>query len=159
MEHVTATAPRRSGITIRPVERADLLDVARIERASFPEPWPHRAFERFVDEPTFLVAVRPDDRIVGFVVGDLSQRYGVRIGHIKDIAVHPEARGAGVGATLLEQCLRALEVRGADSVKLEVRPSNEAARSLYESQGFQLHKRVTGYYTDGEDALVLVRET
>jgi len=42
--------------TIRPVERADLLAVVRIERTCFSDPWPYDAFERLLEEPAFLVA-------------------------------------------------------------------------------------------------------
>lgn len=45
---------------MRPAERADLLAVHRIERAAFSTPWPFEAFERFVGEPGFLVAVETD---------------------------------------------------------------------------------------------------
>jgi ribosomal-protein-alanine N-acetyltransferase len=41
-------------------------------------------------------------------------------------------------------------------VVLEVRPSNDHARSLYESFGFRVVGRRRGYYYDtGEDALVM----
>jgi [ribosomal protein S18]-alanine N-acetyltransferase len=44
-------------------------------------------------------------------------------------------------------------------VWLEVRPSNAAARRLYESRGFQLIGRRRGYYrAPVEDALVMRRE-
>ena len=52
---VTTTAPDR--VSIRPAERADLLAVLGIERASFPQPWPYQAFQGFLGEPGFLVAV------------------------------------------------------------------------------------------------------
>jgi ribosomal-protein-alanine N-acetyltransferase len=60
---VTAT-PEADGVRIRPVERADLLAVHRIERAAFPTPWPFEAFERFLDAPGFLVAVEEPDGAV-----------------------------------------------------------------------------------------------
>jgi ribosomal-protein-alanine N-acetyltransferase len=41
-------------------------------------------------------------------------------------------------------------------VKLEVRDSNDVARSLYRDVGFEPARRVPGYYEDGEDALVMV---
>jgi ribosomal-protein-alanine N-acetyltransferase len=44
------------------------------------------------------------------------------------------------------------------SVKLEVRASNEPARSLYDDFGFVHRRTVPRYYSDGEDALVLVRD-
>jgi ribosomal-protein-alanine N-acetyltransferase len=41
-------------------------------------------------------------------------------------------------------------------VTLEVRPTNEEARTLYESFGFRVVGRRRGYYYDtGEDALIM----
>ena len=41
-------------------------------------------------------------------------------------------------------------------VKLEVRKGNKIAISLYNRFGFSFHHSLSGYYADGEDALVLV---
>ena len=43
---------------------------------------------------------------------------------------------------------------GFKRISLEVRPSNSAARSLYEKFGFKPAFVVRRYYADGEDALV-----
>jgi len=51
--------------------------------------------------------------------------------------------------------------RRASSIFLEVRPSNVAARTLYDSLGFNEIGRRKGYYpgvTSREDALVMAKE-
>jgi ribosomal-protein-alanine N-acetyltransferase len=143
------------GVEIREADRADLLDVLRIERTSFPQPWPYAAFESFLDEAGFLVAV-DGGSVVGYVVADVTPNFGRDIGHVKDLAVEPDARGQGLGRTLLEHGLAELAVAGATVVKLEVRESNDPARSLYRNVGFEPLRRITRYYEDGEDALVMV---
>lgn len=140
---------------VRRATRADLIDVYRIEKSSFAQPWPYSAFETFLDEPGFLVAVR-GPAVVGYVVADVMPNHGRGIGHIKDIAVRPDARGMGLGRHLLERALVALTVGGASLVKLEVRVSNDVALSLYRDVGFEPARRVSGYYSDGEDAFVMV---
>jgi ribosomal-protein-alanine N-acetyltransferase len=168
-------------VTVREATRADLLGVFRIEKASFPQPWPYRAFERFLGEPGFLVAtgggaaatgtggadVRGTDAgaegtgsgagsgIAGYVVADATPNHGRPLGHVKDLAVAPDRRGAGIGATLLERVLATL---AAHAVKLEVRADNEPALALYRRFGFTVRNTVPGYYVDGEDALVMVRD-
>ncbi|WP_255170714.1 ribosomal protein S18-alanine N-acetyltransferase [Natrononativus amylolyticus] len=144
-------------LTVRRTERADLLAVVRIENASFPQPWPYDAFEQFLHEPGFLVATEPGGKIAGYVVADVTSNYGRDIGHVKDIAVHPSRRGAGVGSTLLARALEVLASRGARSVKLEVRDSNHGAKRLYRGFGFEPLRRVPRYYDDGEDAIVMIR--
>jgi ribosomal-protein-alanine N-acetyltransferase len=132
----------------------------RIERASFPSPWPYDAFQRYLDRPGFLVAVDHDrteeDPVVGFVVSDVIKNYGRALGHVKDVAVHPDRRGEGIGSTLLENALSVMA--HAKTVKLEVRESNDDARSLYREFDFESLRRVPRYYDDGEDAIVMVRE-
>ena len=166
-------------VQVRQATQADLLAVLRIERTSFPQPWPFSAFERYLDEPGFLVAVNDrgsrggqtgrgrarqseqDDAqraesVVGYVVADLVPNHGRPLGHVKDIAVHPDCRGEGVGSTLLTRALAVLDGHGAQSVKLEVRASNDTALGLYDEFGFQYLRTIPRYYDDGEDALILV---
>ncbi|USZ69556.1 ribosomal protein S18-alanine N-acetyltransferase [Halorussus salilacus] len=158
----STTVGDEDDVQVRQAVQADLLAVLRIERASFPQPWPFSAFERYLGEPGFLVAVEaPGDSggtesVVGYVVADLVPNHGQPLGHVKDIAVHPECRGRGVGRTLLDSALTALEGRGARSVKLEVRAGNDPALALYEEFGFEHLRTVPRYYDDGEDALIMV---
>jgi ribosomal-protein-alanine N-acetyltransferase len=142
-------------VTVREAEQADLLSVYRIEKTCFPQPWPFSAFERFLGEPGFLVA-DDGERVVGYVVSNLVPNHGRDIGHVKDLAVHPDARGRGVGRTLLERALVSLSIDGASLVKLEVREGNDPALSLYRDVGFEPMRRVPRYYEDGEDALLMV---
>ncbi|SDK01328.1 [SSU ribosomal protein S18P]-alanine acetyltransferase [Halovenus aranensis] len=152
---MTTTAPERSTPTVREAERHDLLPVYRIEEESFDQPWPFTAFQSYLGEPGFLVAV--DESVVGYVVADVIDSHGRDLGHIKDLAVSPSRRGDGVGTLLLTRALAVLEGEGVASVKLEVRESNETARGLYRSHDFDHRRTLPEYYGDGEDALVLVR--
>ncbi|WP_302082369.1 ribosomal protein S18-alanine N-acetyltransferase [Salinibaculum rarum] len=151
---MTTVASPGGGVQVRQAERADLLAVHRIEQASFPQPWPFDAFERYLDEPGFLVA--DDGTVLGYVVADSVPNHGRPLGHIKDIAVREPVRGEGIGSTLLERALGVLAARGVSSVKLEVRESNTVAQRLYREYGFVHRRTVPRYYSDGEDALVLV---
>ncbi len=153
---MTTVVPPTDGVAVRQAERADLLAVRRIEQASFPEPWPLEAFEQHLGEPGFLVA--QDGVVVGYVVAATVPNHGRPLGHVKDLAVRPERRGEGIGSQLLERAVGALEGLGAWSVKLEVRESNERARELYYHHGFVHRRTIPGYYNNGEDALVLVRD-
>jgi len=156
VEAVTTRAPSPAASpTIRPAERADLLAVYRIEQAAFPQPWPFAAFEQYLDADGFLVA--GSGPVVGYVVADTVPNHGRPLGHIKDIAVREGDRRRGIGRRLLERALAILDAEGVSSVKLEVRSSNEAAGELYRDFGFEHRRTVPDYYSNGEDALVLVR--
>lgn len=73
------------------------------------------------------------------------------------IAVSPEARGQGLGRRLLEACQQALAEEGLVHLYLEVRPSNAPAIQLYRACGWTPCGRRSGYYPDGEDALLYQR--
>ena len=79
-----ASSPESERPTIRRADDADLLAVYRIEKASFPQPWPFAAFERFVGEPGFLVA-EVGAGVAGYVVADSVPNHGRAIGHVKEI--------------------------------------------------------------------------
>lgn len=157
-------------VELRAATQADLLAVYRIEKASFPQPWPFSAFESFLGEPAFLVAVdgseqgaggrvveSGDERIVGYLVADSVPNHGHVIGHVKDLAVAPDRRGEGIARRLLSAGLSILASEGDARVKLEVREDNEPAISLYREFGFELQRRIPQYYADGETALVMER--
>ena len=142
---------------IREADRADLLEVFRIERAVFSQPWPYDAFETFLDEPGFLVA-DVDGEVAGYVVANTVPQAGRTLGHVKDLAVHPGRQGNGLGTLLLWQALGRLRAGDARAVKLEVRETNARAIGLYRRHGFVHRRTVPRYYDDGEDALIMVHD-
>lgn len=69
--------------------------------------------------------------LVGFSTFEARPRWNVH-----DLAVVPEARGAGIGRALLDTVCDAARAAGACAVTLEVRHDNVPARALYSSLGF-----------------------
>jgi ribosomal-protein-alanine N-acetyltransferase len=59
-----------------------------------------------------------------------------RRGYVQRLAVHPDARRQGIGATLLVDGLRWARRRGAREAVVNTDRGNAAARSLYEAHGF-----------------------
>lgn len=59
-------------------------------------------------------------------------------GYIRALAVHPDARGRGVGRALMHACLEEARASGAAGVALNTARVMSAARSLYESLGFHM---------------------
>lgn len=78
--------------------------------------------------------------------------------HITILAVHPDWRRQGLGQLLLYALLKDATRRQLERATLEVKPSNQAALSLYRKFGFLEAGRRRSYYQDtGEDALILWR--
>ncbi|MFB6152845.1 MAG: ribosomal protein S18-alanine N-acetyltransferase [Halodesulfurarchaeum sp.] len=157
------TVESPTGGRIRQATQADLLPVLRIEREVFEHPWSLASFRQFLDIPGFLVMDDPQptgtvgDDLAGYVVADTVARGTERVGHVKDLAVKPGRQGEGRGSALLERALSLLRSAEVSEVRLEVRPSNEAALGLYRRYGFWRKRRRQDYYPDGEDALILAK--
>ena len=141
-------------VTIEPALRIDVPLIAELERVAFSDPWSLASFESVMDEPAAYVAVAraASERILGYVVA----WFAADEGEIANLAVREPTRRQGIGASLLDAALSEGRRRGAQNVYLEVRESNEAARRLYASRGFEELGRRRGYYKRPvEDAIVL----
>ncbi len=142
---------------LRPAVERDLLEIVRIERNCFADPWSEESFRRLlaVEPAIFLVAVFPPDSAVAayaiaFAVGE--------DGEVLNVAVEPEFRGKGLAGQMLDALLIELGARGVRTAFLEVRESNGAARALYGSRGFiEIGRRKAYYRRPVEDALVMRR--
>jgi ribosomal-protein-alanine N-acetyltransferase len=141
---------------IGPVTVEDLPAVAVIEREAFSDPWSEKSFREALAHPAiYFVAARGDEgQVLGYVVA----WFVADEGQIANLAVAPSAWGKGIGRSLLDAALREAVLRKATEVYLEVRDSNERARRLYRSRGFEEVGRRREYYRRPvEDAIVLRR--
>ena len=143
-------------LSIRQMRHEDVECIARIEELCFPEdPWPEFFFHEELDNRLShgIVAVTDRDLIVGYGIF----WFVIDEGHIMNVAVHPNWRGKGIGRWLMVFMLELIEAMGGVRTLLEVRLHNKVAQGLYESLGFKrigLRKR---YYSDGEDAILMLR--
>ena len=158
------TAVASKAVHIRRAVHDDLPSMLRIERESFSDPWTEESFvtAMSLERMRVLVAEWPAGEgrdsargLAGYVVALLIGPEA----EIADLAVAPEWRRRGIGAALLRRAIAELELSGVRTLYLEVRESNQAARTLYESSGFRSVGRRRGYYRQPvEDALLLRRE-
>lgn len=133
----------------------DLPAILAIERAVFSDPWSAESFApEFTDPYSWFRVVDVAGEVAGYVVA----RIVARQGEIANIAINPARQGSGLGGMLLDGAVTAAESAACEAVWLEVRVSNEPARRLYASRGFEPIGRRKGYYrVPVEDALVLRR--
>ena len=142
-------------ITLAPMMEADLGEVLAIERDCFSSPWTRQSFLFDLHENPYarpVVAREPGGGVVGYgCVWQVHEEL-----KINNLAVRRDRRGRSIGRTLLRYLLEEGRRAGCGIALLEVRPSNAAARALYESEGFVQIDRRRNYYTvEREDALVL----
>ena len=140
--------------SISPMRPGDLDEVVTIERASFGMPWSRGAFLYEIEQNRVARCwvLREDDRIAAYLcLWEIADEL-----HVTNIAVHPALRRRGLARRLLGAILEDGRSRRLRAVTLEVRPTNDEARTLYESFGFRVVGRRRGYYYDtGEDALIM----
>ncbi len=144
-------------INLRRARESDLKAVSDIERTSFKEPWSRQAFEYelFLPEDIGLFYVAEENgEIKGYILLHLFEE-GV---HIINIAVKKEDRGRGIGSLMLKKAEQVAGEKGIPLLVLEVRENNIPAISLYKKHGFYVLKVITNYYSDGENALLMIKE-
>jgi ribosomal-protein-alanine N-acetyltransferase len=143
-------------IKVRSAKPYDMSTVLDIEKFCFPDPYPMSLLSRlYINNPEGFLVAEVDGKVVGYLIGTL--RWGAS-GHVMAIGVYPEYRKRGVGTALMVQILDTLRMRGARSVRLEVRKSNDVAQLFYQKLGFRLGEEILHYYEDGEAAIVMSRE-
>lgn len=149
--------PDFSELNWRLATSADIDALLIIENQSFPSPWPRQHFLSELEKPysTVLLACSPIDtpqEILGFIIfWQIIDEM-----HILNLAVDPAHRRRGLGRRLILKAIALAQEHDLKTVWLEVRPSNQAALSLYHALGFQHVATRKRYYDDtGEDALIL----
>ena len=130
---------------------ADLPAVMEIDRQSLPRPWSEAIWREELRSPLGLYLVLEEG---GAVSGHIGVKRVADEAHIMTLAVRPERRRRGFARALIESALADPASADVRRVYLEVRPSNAAARALYDSLGFVQAGARPGYYGD-EDALLL----
>ncbi|HEY3935132.1 MAG TPA: ribosomal protein S18-alanine N-acetyltransferase [Gemmatimonadales bacterium] len=138
---------------LRPASRADLGALAELERAAFSDPWTEEQLREAMSWPgAILIAADDETGLAGYVLA----RVVVDEGEILSIGTTPERRRRGIARRLLAAVLEKMRAAGARSAWLEVRVSNDAARTLYQSMGFvNAGVRPDYYRRPLEDALIL----
>lgn len=142
-------------VRLRDMRSADVAAIMEIERASYSVPWSESTFQGLLRRrDAELVVADADGAVAGYTVFwcVLDQA------ELGNVAVAAEWRGRGLGALLVADVMSRAARRGVREVFLEVRPSNDVARRLYERFGFRAVGRRRNYYQRPvEDALVLKR--
>jgi ribosomal-protein-alanine N-acetyltransferase len=119
--------------------------------------WKRRVYEDTVQSETsgFGFVAIEGDSLLGFAVC----RIVLDICELESIAVAPEARRRGIGATLLAAAADFAAERGATRVELEVRAGNSTAVGFYTRMGFAQDGLRRAYYRNPDEDAVLMSRT
>lgn len=135
-------------VTLRSGSSHDVALVMQVMQAAFEaqygEAWSSSQLLGSLAMPDTTIEMAFDEAaILGFA---LTRRVGTQA-ELLLIAVHPDARGGGVGLQLLRETKQKAIAAGVDELFLEVRDGNIAAISLYNSSGFSSIGRRKSYYS------------
>ena len=145
---------------------SDLERVKYINHLCLPENYTDNFFvdlhRRFPE--TFIVA-EEDKEVVGYIMCRIETGLSIidfhgliKKGHIVSVAVLPEYRRKGLGQALVNEAMENMKLYKAKQCYLEVRKSNMPAIDLYKNLGFKISRTIRGYYADGEDAYLMIKD-
>ena len=129
---------------------------AAVEQGAYEFPWSPGIFRDCLRVGYCCWVVERERRIDGYCI----MQIGAGESHVLNLCVRVEAQGQGLGRSLLTRLIEVAIERGADTVLLEVRPTNQPARHLYTDMGFNEVGVRRAYYPGHqgrEDALILAR--
>lgn len=137
------------------MRESDIEAIMQIENAVYPFPWTAGNFRDSLKAGYDAWILEDEGGAIGYaVVMWLPDEV-----HLLNLSVAAACQRRGVARALLRWLVDDTRKRGADSMMLEVRPSNGPARLLYQGFGFeQIGLRRRYYPAAGdsrEDALVL----
>jgi len=146
------------GFFLRRAKAEDIPAIVAIEKESFVDPWNEETFQQSLEywADSFFVAI-VSGHVAGFIVGGLEDTGEAIYGHICNFAVAERFRGCGIGRVLVRRAEQQFALRLAEGVQLEVRVSNTPAQAFYRKLGYEAVFTVGGYYSNGEDALVMMK--
>lgn len=146
----------RETIKIRSMVADDIVQVAQIEQASFSTPWSAQGFAEALENQNACCLVAECKENGSGIVGYCVVYHAADEGEIVTIAVSSESRGRGIADAMFKKLKKELLCLGIETLYLDVRVSNTAARKLYEKQGFvedDIRKRF--YREPVEDAILM----
>ena len=144
------------GPELRTMTARDLDAVVTLETRAYSFPWTRGNFiDSLAAGYLAEVLVAPDAGIVGYFVA----MAGADEMHLLNLTVAPEWQGRGLAQAMLDALEAACRERRVPTLWLEVRASNQRARSLYRRRGFAEVGQRRGYYpaphAGREDAIVM----
>lgn len=138
----------------RPMCRRDVDEVARIEKEIHPFPWTSGNFLDSLDAGYSCWVYDFGGSAAGYAVLMLAGEEA----HLLNLSVAGIWQRKGMGRKLLLHLIKLAREYGANTMFLEVRPSNAAACGLYDSMGFSEIALRRNYYPAAkgrEDAVLM----
>lgn len=130
-----------------------LEQVAAIETECFSHPWSKQSLaEEINNDTSFFLAACEKEKVVGYI----GMSVVIDEGYIFNVAVSKPFRNRGIASALINELITYSKKNNFSFITLEVRQSNEKARSLYSKFGFIKVGERKNYYSDPVESAILM---
>ena len=142
-------------IHIEPMTAVWVPQVAALEPLCFSTPWSEAGVATELENPVSRWFVAVED---GQVRGYAGSHQVMDESEVMNIATDPAHRRRGIAEALLRHLCAVLAETEAEFILLEVRESNAPARALYEKLGFYQVGKRPHYYSQPDEAGIIMRK-
>ena len=149
-------------VEIRPMLDSDLPQVMEIENLCFLHPYKEKdiLYELHENPVSTVLVIEYTAKSLGLkqVVGFVDYWITFDSATICQICVNPLFRRKGLGSMMIDELVSDCKANRVRNITLEVRENNDAAIKLYEKNGFKKSLVKEAYYTNGDNAVYMIRE-
>jgi len=146
----------KADVSFAPMYLRHVALIGTMERRNYDFPWSDGIFRDCLKAGYICQRLLLNDELVGYGI----MQSAVDEAHILNLCIDESHQKQGFARMLLNHLIELAKQRGANTVFLEVRPSNPRAVHLYERSGFnEIGIRKDYYDAAGgrEDAIVMAR--
>lgn len=130
--------------------------VAVLEKENFSDGWSLNSLKEELNNPNAVYFVMKDENS-SEVVAAAGMIVSFDIADIMNVSVKKEYRRNALGSRLIERLIEEGRKIGVKEFVLEVRENNEAARKLYEKEGFVFEGIRPDFYSNPKENAALYR--
>ncbi|MFO7831079.1 MAG: ribosomal protein S18-alanine N-acetyltransferase [Desulfuromonadaceae bacterium] len=141
-----------TGAQIEFATLADVPELVHIEQQCYAQPWSSDRFAQECANPCSYILMLRDQDIVGAYL--CFWHLGPEV-EIHNVCCAPSQRRRGAAQNLLVYLRNWCRAQQVEQMFLEVRRGNKSAIKLYHRFGFDQCGERVGYYSNGEDALLM----
>ena len=141
-------------VSYRPMKKSDITTIVEIEKQVYQFPWSEKTFRDCLNAGYHCLISERIGEIISYGIISI----GAGESHVMNLCVSPKFQKQGFGIDMVKKLIDLARYHRADTMFLEVRPSNTAAIELYKKMGFNEIGLRKGYYpaaTGREDAQIL----
>lgn len=142
---------------VRPLERKDIPVLVFNDRRILGQSLGEEAFLAELDGNPFSRFFILEDSETKEFLGHIGIWIDPPLASILNFYVIPEKQHHGLGKILMDFIIRVLREEMVNTITLEVRQSNETAKTMYRQYGFKEVAIRKNYYSNGENADLMLK--